>query len=201
MIIEKEDLFSTRILLVDNVLEEKYINSIKEDILSSSKKTPRNNWQSGPELHNEESYKQLVKKVYTITQSYFEDMSWNVEDYKITSMWSNILKPGERHSMHTHSNNVLSGVYYVQTTTQSIIQFYDPRPQTRILIPEIKEDNKYNSTAWFYPSVVNRLLMFPSWLEHDVPINNTQEDRISISWNVMFKGQVGVPKYFQSSEF
>ena len=45
------------------------------------------------------------------------------------------------------------------------------------------------------------MLMFPSWLEHHVPINNSNIERISISWNVMFKGQIGVPEDFQSAEF
>ena len=167
---------------------------MKDDILSTYKK------QSQPKLQKEKPYKELVKKIYTVAQSYFDDMMWSIEDYQITDMWSNILKPGEGHSLHTHSNNILSGVYYVKTKDTSI-RFYDPRPQTRILIPKSKQDNKDNSTTWFYPSVTNRLLMFPSWLEHDVPSNTTQEDRISISWNIMFKGKIGSSEEYQSAEF
>jgi len=193
MIILRDDLFPTRILLVDDLLKEEHISSIKEDILSSPKR------QSHSKLQYEKPYKELVEKIYAVAQSYFDDMMWSVEDYQITDMWSNLLKPGESHSLHTHSNNILSGVYYVKTNETSTIQFYDPRPQTRILIPKAKLDNKENSQTWFYPSFVNRLIMFPSWLEHDVPV--TQEERISISWNIMFKGKIGSSEKYQSAEF
>ena len=192
MNILKEDLFPTRIFLVDNLLKEEYINTMREDILSTTKK------QSRTKLQYELKYKELVDRVYNIAQSYFIDMMWNVEDYQITDMWSNVLKPGESHSLHTHSNNVISGVYYIQAKN-SEIRFFDPRPQTRILIPRAWQDNKENSTTWFYPATTNRLLMFPSWLEHDVP--TTQEERISISWNIMFKGKIGSSEEYQSAEF
>ena len=208
MKIMHDDLFPTRIFLVDNLLEEEYIDSMKKDILLSSRKTPRENWQSHPRLQNENKYKTLVEKIKLLSEKYMSDMRWDVEQYQITDMWSNILKPGEMHRPHTHSNNVLSGVYYVKakkpikdTPDSSAIQFYDPRPQTKVLVPRCHQNIKENSSIWFYPSVTNRLILFPSWLEHYVPINKTKENRISISWNVMFKGQIGVPEDFQSAVF
>ena len=204
----QDDLFPTRIFLVDDLLEEEYVDSMRKDIIKSAKKTPRVNWQSHPRLQHEKKYKALVDKIKLVSEKYFSDMSWQVQQYQITDMWSNILKPGEMHRPHTHSNNILSGVYYLQakpddknSVATAAIQFYDPRPQTRILVPGVNENKKENSSIWFYPSVVNRMLMFPSWLEHHVPINNSNMERISISWNVMFKGQIGVPEDFQSAEF
>ena len=204
----QDDLFPTRIFLVDDLLEEEYVDSMRKDIIKSAKENPRVNWQSHPRLQHEKKYKALVDKIKLVSEKYFSDMSWQVQQYQITDMWSNILKPGEMHRPHTHSNNILSGVYYLQakpddknSVATAAIQFYDPRPQTRILVPGVNENKKENSSIWFYPSVVNRMLMFPSWLEHHVPINNSNIERISISWNVMFKGQIGVPEDFQSAEF
>jgi len=208
MKIYQDDLFPTRILLVDNVLEDEYVVSMEKDIIKSSKEKPRGNWQSHPRLQTEKKYKALVDKVKLLSEKYMSDMRWDVKQYQVTDMWSNILKPGEMHRPHTHSNNVLSGVYYVKAKEQddnspasAAIQFYDPRAQTRILVPRCINNNKENSSIWFYPSVTNRLLIFPSWLEHHVPINITKENRISISWNIMFKGQIGVPEDYQSAEF
>lgn len=208
MKIIQDDLFPTRILLVDNLLEEEYVDSMKKDIIKSSKQKERVNWQSQPKLQFEKKYKALVDKVKIVSEKYMQDMSWQVEEYQITDMWSNILKPGEMHRPHTHSNNVLSGVFYVdakpndsESVASSAIQFYDPRPQTRILVPGVNEHKKENSSIWFYPAVINRLLVFPSWLEHHVPINNSNKNRISISWNIMFKGAIGVSEDFQSAVF
>jgi uncharacterized protein (TIGR02466 family) len=116
-------------------------------------------------------------------------------------MWSNILKPGETHRPHTHSNNVLSGVFYVEAENTSAIEFSDPRPANFVLMPKVKKFDKENSNVWFYPSVTNRLLMFPSWLQHYVPINKTNKNRISIAFNLMYKGFVGVSTDYQSAEF
>jgi len=208
MKIMHDDLFPTRIFLVDNLLEEEYVDSMKKDIMSSSRKTPGKNWQSQPRLQNEKKYQALVEKIKLLSEKYMSDMRWDVEQYQITDMWSNILKPGETHRPHTHSNNVLSGVFYIKakkhikdTPDSAAIQFYDPRPQSKILAPRCHQHTKENSSIWFYPSVTNRLLIFPSWLEHYVPINMTKENRISISWNIMFKGQIGVPEEFQSAVF
>ena len=187
MKIIQDDLFPTRILLVDNLLEEEYVDSMKKDIIKSSKQKERVNWQSQPKLQFEKKYKALVDKVKIVSEKYMQDMSWQVEEYQITD---------------------ISGVFYVdakpndsESVASSDIQFYDPRPQTRILVPGVNEHKKENSSIWFYPAVINRLLVFPSWLEHHVPINNSNKNRISISWNIMFKGAIGVSEDFQSAVF
>ena len=122
------------------------------------------------------------------------------ERYEITDMWSNILKPGEAHRPHTHSNNILSGVFYVHSDEAAGIQFYDPRPQAGVLNPEVKGFTKANATAWELKSTTNRMIMFPSWLQHLVPINNSDNNRISIAFNVMLRGIVGQSTDYQSSE-
>ncbi len=45
------------------------------------------------------------------------------------------------------------------------------------------------------------MILFPSWLTHYVPVNDTKEDRISIAFNVMLKGKVGSSEEYQSAEF
>ena len=116
-------------------------------------------------------------------------------------MWSNILKPGEMHKPHTHSNNLLSGVFYVQSDEGANIQMYDPRPQADVLRPQPKKNTKENSSIWFFPSITNRMILFPSWLQHLVPINQSKNDRISIAFNFMLKGKIGSEHNYQSAEF
>ena len=198
-------LFPTTVTIFDNVLELEYIDSMLEDIIDSSKKVGRKtNWQSNhnPNLHEHPKYKPLGKKVLELSKEYIEDLKFEFDDHYVTGMWYNILKPGEFHSPHTHSNNLVSGVFYLQTNDNSpAITFLDPRPQSSVLQPQAKEYNIFNSTMFFYPAKVNRMILFPSWLEHYVPQNDTKFSRVSIAFNVMLKGQVGRPDNFQTNKF
>ena len=125
----------------------------------------------------------------------------NVEQIEITGMWGNILKPGETHPPHTHSNNFLSGVFYLESDAETGIIFSDPRPAADVLVPRKKTKTNENSNLLSYISKQNRLIIFPSWLVHWVPINKSKRDRISISFNIQIKGQVGEHHEFQSAKY
>ena len=114
-------------------------------------------------------------------------------DFYITQSWLNITKPGEFHHEHCHSNSIISGVFYISTVEDDKIMFADPN----IIMKEqikfaLKEQNAWNSTTWFFPSVTNELVLFPSWLDHKVDTNEkATTDRISISFNTFIKGTLG----------
>ena len=197
----KEYIFPTVTHVFDNVLEPEYIDSMKEDIIKGSIEKKRGNWQSNPRLHQHKKYKALADSVLEASKYILDEQTYQYESFYITNMWSNILKPGEMHKPHTHSNNLLSGVYYVQSDEGANIQMYDPRPQADVLKPQPKDLTKENSPVWFFPSITNRMIMFPSWLQHYVPTNQSKNDRISIAFNIMLKGQVGRPEEYQSADF
>ena len=121
--------------------------------------------------------------------------------FNITDMWSNVLKPGETHRPHTHSNNILSGVFYVDAEQTSGIIFTDPRPQAGVIQPDVTQQFVDNASLIKYDSMTNRMILFPSWLQHYVPKNNSNDNRISIAFNVMLRGQVARPDNFQSNKF
>ena len=117
-------------------------------------------------------------------------------DFYITQSWLNITKPGEHHHEHSHANSIISGVFYISTEEDDKITFSDLNTKVRDLIKfEKKEFNIWNSASWFFPSVTNQLLLFPSWLDHKVDINEkATTDRISISFNTFVKGTLGSRK-------
>jgi uncharacterized protein (TIGR02466 family) len=205
--VRKDYIFPTSITCIDNILELDVIDNINSHIKESSvlnEEKRITNWQSGknPNLHTHIKYKKLTDMVLHFSKVYLDDMSFEYEQHYVSGMWSNILKPGETHSPHTHANNIVSGVYYTRAEDNSpAITFLDPRPQAKVLQPEAKEHNKLNSSMWYYPAKTNRLLLFPSWLQHYVPVNKSNKDRYSIAFNVMIKGQVGRPEHFQSAKF
>ena len=199
----REDIFPTSIYSTDGVLDKTSLLSIKQDIFNSYKKDPKTNWQSSPNLHEQEVYKPLVDKIIECSRRILDGNKLIYSGFKITDMWSNVSKQGEFHRPHTHSNNYLSGVFYVQSDKSNTanIQFYDPRPQADVMTPSVTESTRYNSHIWFYPSIENRMLFFPSWLQHYVPTNNSELPRSSIAFNLMFSGKVGHSKDLQSAEF
>ena len=117
-------------------------------------------------------------------------------DFYITQSWLNITKPGGYHHNHSHQNSIVSGVFYISTEEDDKITFSDPNAKVKELIKfEQKEYNPFNSSSWFFPSVVNELMLFPSWLDHEVKINEkATTDRISLSFNTFVRGTLGIRK-------
>ena len=202
----KEYIFPSVVNVIDDILEEKDLILIKDDIIESSKKVVRKmNWQSNHDttLHQKEPYINLGEVSFQLSKKYIDDLLYNYDSIYISSMWSNILKPGESFNPHTHSNNFVSGVFYVEADEHQspALGFLDPRPQAGVFQPDVKNYNVENSTLWNYPAKTNRMILFPSWLQHYVPVNCLNKNRISIAFNVMLKGQIGRPEDLQSAEF
>jgi len=115
-------------------------------------------------------------------------------DFYITQSWLNVTKPGEFHHEHSHPNSIISGVFYISTEEDDKITFTDPNRKIKEkILFEQKEFNLWNSITWFFPVKNNELVLFPSWLDHKVDINeNATTDRISISFNIFVKGHLGI---------
>tara|TARA_Y100000310_G_C20362300_1_gene659562 strand:+ start:81 stop:713 length:633 start_codon:yes stop_codon:yes gene_type:complete len=114
-------------------------------------------------------------------------------DFHITQSWLNITKPGENHHSHFHSNSIISGVFYIFTEEDDKITFSDPNTKEKEIIKlEPKGYNVWNSSIWFFPVKNNELILFPSWLHHQVDVNEkATTDRISISFNIFVRGTLG----------
>jgi uncharacterized protein (TIGR02466 family) len=113
-------------------------------------------------------------------------------DFFIASSWATVSQPGELLALHDHPNSYLSGSYYVQCGENSgVITFRDPRPINRMFDLRTSEKNRVNAGMISVVPRVGMLLLFPSWLEHLVEPNRSNERRISLSFNVMLKGELG----------
>ena len=111
-------------------------------------------------------------------------------DLYITQSWFNYADSGEFHHVHYHPNSFISGVFYVQTDCNSDrITFFNPLPKNfRILS---KTYTQFNSRDWWVPAQQGVLVLFPSYLDHDVPCVKHSETRISLAFNSFFKGSLG----------
>ena len=146
------------------------------------------------DLHIMSYFKPLANKILECSEKILKDGGYEFEKIEITNMWGNLLNKGSSHAPHTHSNNFLSGVYYLQSG--SPIQFFDPRPAATILKPR-NTPNWDNSGMMQFDSTVDIALFFPSWLMHWVP--PTSEERVSIAWNIIVRGEYGEPHTLQNA--
>ena len=144
-------------------------------------------WQSDQDLHERSELRELVSCLNDAVASVLDFLKIGQEDFEITGLWANMNPPGAAHKMHSHPNNFLSGVYYVRTHKGAdTINFHDPRPQTGIIRPPVKELTAENTDQVVVRVKGGAILLFPSWLAHSVDANGSDETRISVSFNVMF---------------
>jgi uncharacterized protein (TIGR02466 family) len=115
----------------------------------------------------------------------------NLELY-ITQSWVNYTKTGEHHHLHSHSNSFLSGVFYINTSTNDKILFSKPQLYVETFSIKTENHNLWNSGTWWIPAEKNSLLIFPSSLHHSVTeIEEKNHTRISLSFNTFFNGELG----------
>ena len=148
---------------------------------------PGRGWQSDQTLHELEAFRDLVSCIDNTAKSVLRFLKVGYDAFEITGCWANVLAKGAAHKAHSHPNNFLSGVYYVRTHPGTdTINFHDPRNQTGIIRPPVVELTAENTDQVVVRVKNGTLLIFPSYLQHSVDANMSGEERMSISFNIMF---------------
>ena len=92
---------------------------------------PGQAWQSDQALHKLDEFHELVSCVNSTIENVLDFLKITAVASEITAFWANMSAPGAGHGMHSHPNNFLSGVYYVQAHEGAdTVNFHDPRSQT-----------------------------------------------------------------------
>jgi len=104
---------------------------------------------------------------------------------KLEDIWINILPEGGIHTAHIHPHSVISGTTYVAMPEgTSALKFEDPRLPMMMAAPGRLKDAPQEMRQFVYAKpVVGDVLLWESWLRHEVPMNMAEEDRISVSFN------------------
>jgi uncharacterized protein (TIGR02466 family) len=104
---------------------------------------------------------------------------------KLDNIWVNVLEPGGSHSGHIHPHCVLSGTYYVRVPDgASSLKFEDPRLPMMMAAPAPREDADIEHRRFVYVAPkAGDLLLWESWLRHEVPPNGASSPRVSVSFN------------------
>lgn len=178
--------------------EVENFKEIKKDLVSWVKKyqllnnncpvSGRNAWQSHTDFFKKEKsffkYKNLIEKaISTII------ISFSNKKYKITNMWINLNKPQGYNVAHTHPDSDLSGVFWINIPKNSgVLRFESPNHFTQYRAihnsnEEIKNSLNYYHDFWLEPSE-GKIIIFSSDIKHFVETNESEEERISISFNI-----------------
>lgn len=104
---------------------------------------------------------------------------------KLDNIWVNVLDPNGSHSGHIHPHSVLSGTYYVRIPDgASSIRFEDPRLGLMMAAPSPRADADLERQRFVYLAPkVGDLLLWESWLRHEVTVNRAASARVSVSFN------------------
>ena len=171
----------------DKIMMEQYIRQVRKN----------HEYHTDDDLMILSYFAKLRDKIKDVSKQYLDDLQYEYNKIEITGMWANMLYEGSIHAPHTHSNNFLSGVYYLNTNEKSSpIQFFDPRAQAQVLRPR-NTPNWNNASMVQFEAIQGRGFIFPSWLMHWVP--PTQDERISVSWNILVRGNYGEPNTLQNA--
>ena len=170
----------------------KYIYELQKESSSGQIKSNRGGWHS-PNFKltdkNSIQFKFGLKLQKYILKT-FQTLEWKTENKNISinSMWAIINKKDDYNVVHTHPNSYLSAAYYVSAPKNcGRFQVESLNIAKRHFYPEVLKNNELNANVAGLEVKEGDLLIFPGYLPHKVAMNESDEDRIVISFNVGIK--------------
>ena len=132
-------------------------------------------------------FKDLKKALDKHVRAFAKDLAFDLDGkkLKLDSLWINILPEGGIHASHIHPHSVISGTTYVAMPKgASAIKFEDPRSAMMMSAPGRRKDAPKALRQFIYVAPkVGDVLLWESWLRHEVPMNMVEDDRVSVSFN------------------
>ena len=171
-----------------NESEFDFINKCEESTIKNS----GNSYSNNSYVLNDTSMKRIKDFSNKCLNIYFENIYSPVSNskLKITQSWINYTNLNEYHHPHTHTNSIISGVFYVSADKQVDRITFAKNTYQQIEI-EYKQANDYNTSELDIRVGKNELILFPSSLLHYVPPTSNKNKRISIAFNSFVEGTIG----------
>ncbi len=132
-------------------------------------------------------FKDLVSVLDKHVAAFVKDLQFDLDgrEVKLDSIWINVLPTGGVHTSHLHPHSVISGTTYVtMPKAASAIKFEDPRLAMMMAAPPRQANAPPELRNFIYVAPdAGDVLLWESWLRHEVALNKADEDRISVSFN------------------
>jgi uncharacterized protein (TIGR02466 family) len=168
-------------------MNAKLLARIEELLTPRPKIQPGFTWQTRNDLQDDPVFAEVVALFCNAFDGVLEFLQVETRSYEVTGCWANVNPGGSPHSAHIHPNNYLSGAYFLRTSEGSdSITFHDPRAVGSMIRPKYSQRTQHNSDSINVDAKVGRLVIFPAWMKHSVGPNQSTEERVSMTANMMF---------------
>jgi len=172
-----------------NIELSKYIYDLRDKDTEGLKRSNKGGWHSKNfELKDKNSIQfQFAIKVQEYIVDTFKKFGWKIKNknIRISEMWAIINKKEDFNVIHTHPNCYLSAAYYVKAPKNcGKFEIEHPNSAKKYSFPEVEVRNELNLEVASIEIDEGDLLLFPSYLPHKVGQNQSDNDRIVISFNV-----------------
>ena len=172
-------------LQLNQYLEQKIIQWSQQD--KGEQKTNAGGWHSKTDMNKKEEYNPLTKELFNMQREIYQKEHLTLKPV-LGNMWANINYPGNYNRPHLHPNALFSGVYWVKAPEKSgNLMVYEPRPGAQCIMPNRKKGT-LPPELWrevHYQPKAGTAVMFPAWLWHEVKPNESNDTRISVSFNFL----------------
>lgn len=144
-------------------------------------------WQSPNNVQNLPEFEPLNLRILQVCQRIAESQHFHPDLVLQHEAWININPPGASNKIHFHANCHFSGIYYISLKPPECgsIFFRDPRVASRMLTYPTTQPTEFTSDEVRMDPEAGRMYLFPGWLEHGVEENRSDQDRVSIAFNVV----------------
>ena len=169
-----------------------YIKSNKKNDEKGISKSNVKGWHSNDFSLGDKDPQNFIAFILPAIENIMNDMNWDKQKQtaKISNMWAIINTGGSANLRHQHGNSTISGAYYVRAPIScGDIVFYDPRPAPVYSHPNALNPNLLNAQVNGITPKEGALILFPSYLDHSVNENQSNEERIVISFNLKIQSK------------
>lgn len=150
---------------------------------------------------NESECSNLSLFILSHVKEYGSQLGFDYHEYRFGQSWVSYKHPGQHHTMHTHPNGLISGVFYFgePSTNTPAIRFHKMEVGVNVsyITPKHVSDKrqvKYGQKEFSIEFTPGLLILFPSYLHHSVPVNKSNTTRCSLAFNVVPKIGFGEEK-------
>ena len=199
-------LFGTPVFVYDEYTNVPDIHDTTNEQVDMTPNRDRNFSSKETRILELESYKEIKNRIINGLNEYVKDVLRikDQHEFYITQSWLNVNPPNTGHHRHNHSNALISGVYYIDTSADAAISFLSQNNNTvtnnSTLSIGVDEYNVANSTSWHVPVSNNTIVYFPSTTLHEVSPNNSDKNRISLAFNCFVRGSFGTTETLNKLE-